>query len=816
MKKIYMIHHTHYDIGFTDLPDEVERQQLLYLDEAVELAEADPDYRWTIESGSLLRNYLDYRPKSQTGRLLRQLREERIEVAAFDMQQLTETVSFPELMANVSRTKELGDRYGFPVNCAILDDIGGWTGELPRMMNLAGIRYLIAGCGAFQTELPWANLPHLFYLTGKSGGRILVWNLGNDRNAVSSESLFGFPVYGMASVYLGYRSFPEFFGEYDLGVKMPMHGDTPEKPLTAKEVYQILDNRLKQENYPYDEVLLQYGGDNRNPSPKIAELVKKLNASGDFPEVELTTPGKFFRMMEEKYGDSIPEISGILADPWNLRINAVPTVLKNYRAAQRNYSAALLRGSKDENILENLMLTGDHTLGLNTWGWQQSAEEHGGLTAPCFDRFRESWKNKAYYAENALRSSVKLLRERAKNALYAPLQAVIVRNNAPHIVSGSAELYLGSYAKKLLSLTDAAGKEVPRQLIGQNRWMIQVSDVPALGSLRLNAVFDSNYDEHPEKTDTVFPEKIVSKSHTLEFSPDGKVKRILLANGKILMDGDCGGIAAENLFNTLTGGGCCGLKPELERSTEMLAGCAGYISGDGELFTEVTLTGKFASGKAQRMIRLWKDLPRIDFTFRLDLPEHPEKICYYAEFPFAGKGGTFVFDQNAGMASTGELLPGSMLDLFYCSRFTALTNDGATAVLCCPDAPIVEFDGMHTAKWRKELPLKLENNQLFGLLYNNICNTDAPAWQRVLESFNYSLFTADGDFSTAFAQQSWYSITALDAEVSFECADAGIEPFPDTVRIHADGNGAIYLENPNSFPVEFKGRTITPYAIEKL
>ena len=113
IKKIHMIHHTHYDIGFTDLPDEVVKQQLLYLDEAVELAENDPDYCWTIESGSLLRNYLEYRPAAQAERLLRLLRQGRFEVAALDMQQLTETVSFPELMANVSRTAELGKKYGF-------------------------------------------------------------------------------------------------------------------------------------------------------------------------------------------------------------------------------------------------------------------------------------------------------------------------------------------------------------------------------------------------------------------------------------------------------------------------------------------------------------------------------------------------------------------------------------------------------------------------------------------------------------------------------------------------------------------------------
>ena len=682
-------------------------------------------------------------------------------------------------------------------------------------MNLAGIRFLIAGCGAFQTELPWADLPHLFYLKGKYGGRILVWNLGNDRNAVSCKAPHPFPVYGMASVFLGYRAYPEFFGEYDLGVKMPMLGDTPEYKLSAKEVYNILDSRLTDEKYPYQEVLFQYGGDNRNPAPELTKLVKTLNSTGDYPEIELTTPGRFFHKMEEKYASVIPEISGTLADPWNLRINAVPTVLKNYRAAQRNYSAALFKGLKDENILENLMLTGDHTLGLNTWGWQKKAESDGGLTAPCFDRFRESWKHKAYYAENALRSSVKLLRKFAVSAQYDSESGIIIRNHAPHTVSGNTEIYFGSYAKKLLSLTDAEGREIPRQLIGQNRWMLLVKDVPALGSIRLHPVFEKNYDDIPIVPDTELPEKISSKFFTLSISSDGRVKEISDSNGRLLLSGECGNITAEILHNTLSDGGCCGLKPELEREVLNLENLSGKLSADGELFTEITLSGKFSSGNIQRYIRLWKELPRIDFSFRLDLPENGDKICYYANFPFAGKGGKFIFDQNIGLTDPGKLLPGSMLDLFYCSRFTALENDGTTCILCTPDAPIVEFDGMHTAKWRKELPLNIENNQLFGLLYNNICNTDAPSWQRVLDSFNYSLFTGKGEFSFADAQKNWHSITALSAEMAFENADSGIEPFPDTLRIHPDENGKLYVENPNSFTVNFKERAFLPYTLEE-
>ena len=796
LKKIHLIHHTHYDIGFTDLPDEVERQQLTYLDEAVRLAENDPEYCWTIESASLFRNYLESRPQPMIDRLLALLRKGQIELAAFDMQMLTETASFPEILENVMRPVRLGKEYDFPVECAILDDIGGFAGELPRIMNEAGLKYLIAGCGAFQTELPWANLPHLFYLQSKSGGKILVWNLGNDRAENSCESRYSFPVYGMGSHFLGYRTFPEIFGVPDLGVVTTLPDDTPEHRLSSAEVFHIFEERMEREKYPYPEILMQYGGDNRNPSPRMAEMVRKLNETGKYPEIKLCTPSAFFHEMEEKYGDTIPTIQGILTDPWNIRINAVPTLLKKYRTAQRNYNAMRLYGMTDEIVQENLMLVADHTLGLNLWGWQNLYEKNGKtLRASCFDRGRESWAYNASYAENALRRSKRLSRNMTKSRPQVESEGVIVRNHTPHVVSGNAELYLGSYARKLLSLKDATGAEVQRQLIGQNRWMIYVKDVPALGSVRLTPVFSDKYDEIPAPVDPAIPETIESKAFRLAFTADGTLTKVETLDGKVLMDGAVAAVIGEHVLDTAVGGEDCGLRPCKNKVVEALSGVTGKLYRNGDLFVDILQSGTFSGGKSERIVRIWKELPRIDFLIRLDLPESPEKKCWYASFPFAGTNGKFRFDQNIGVASPDDLIPGSMLDLFYCSRYTSVETDDFTAVLCCPDAPIVEFDGMHTAEWRKELPLKFANNHIYGLMYNSICNTDAPAWQDVLETFSYSLFFHDGKFSGGEAQRDWNSVTALESEMSFEAADAGIEPFADNIRVHTDYKANIYLED---------------------
>lgn len=71
---------------------------------------------------------------------------------------------------------------------------------------------------------------------------------------------------------------------------------------SPEEVYHELEERLNAEQYPYEELMLQYGGDNRWPNPDLPEIIERINASGKLPEIELTTPSRFMELMEQRYG----------------------------------------------------------------------------------------------------------------------------------------------------------------------------------------------------------------------------------------------------------------------------------------------------------------------------------------------------------------------------------------------------------------------------------------------------------------------------------------------------------------------------------
>ncbi len=819
--KVHLVHHTHFDIGFTDQPEEVVRQQLLYLDQALRLCEGDSAYRWTIESGRLLREWLASRPQSLRERLLALLREGRMELAALDMQILTETATFSELVANTRSCTQLGREYGFPVKTAILDDIGGLAGEMPTALNDCGVQYLILGTSSCQTEVPWADLPYLFWLRSRAGGRLLVWNLGCDRQEPSTDSKLPYAGYGEGAMYLGYHAFPEYLGELDIGVFCCLAGEEREAPMSTRQAFGLLEERLKRNGYPYDEILLQYGGDNRPPAAHLPQLVAALNASGDFPQITLGTATGFFERMEEKHGAEIPELEGLFTDPWNLRINAVPSVLKTARATQRLDEALRLTGCHDEQVREDLLLVADHTLGLNIWGWQDAAAKSAdGIRDEAFDEVRKSWRRKRLYAEQAWRRANEL--EHRMLCKQEETQAVVVRNLAPHAVDGPAELYLGSYAPRLLALKDADGNEVPRQLVGQNRWLLWAEGVPALGLRRLQYAFDSAYDQPYTPLTGDVPTEAPCGAFRLQFR-DGALAQILSADGRPLLEGPFA--LGEPLCETIgdvpkTNEHCC-LKECTDRTLARLERRTAALTADGPLFTEVTQHGRLAKGAARVIYRLWKKAPRLEVRVRLDQPETADKRAFYVAFPFAGQGGRHLFDQNAGLATLDRLLPGAMQDLFLCSRYAALETEGLTAVLCCPDAPIVEFGGLNTARWRKPLPYMPQSNSIISLVANNICNTDAPAWSPVCDEFSFSLFLHEGAFSATQAQRDFETATALSARISFAAETAPLPNLPPQIRLHSADDG-LWLENLTdtavAYDFAFQGRryagTLAPFALQ--
>ena len=158
-----------------------------------------------------------------------------------------------------------------------------------------------------------------------------------------------------------------------------------------------------------------------------------------------------------------------------------------------------------------------------------------------------------------------------------------------------------------------------------------------------------------------------------------------------------------------------------------------------------------------------------------------------------GKSGNRLFDQNAGIADPAQLLPGAVQEFFFCSRYFMQNEDGYSAVVCCPDAPVAELGDSRAAQWSTKLPYRPANSHFSGLLGNNLTNTDSPSWFQLRDSFSYSVFLARKPQGPEDAQECWETATALYARMSYESEETSAALGRER-RAHTGDDGCIYSE----------------------
>ena len=790
LEDIYVVHHTHMDIGYTDLAEEVLDQHLLHLDAVVELCErtagSDVPFRWTCESALLVQDYLACRPRGQRERLLHALREGWVELQALLTQPLTELASGEDLFDCVAFAVDLGRRESFAVESAVIDDIGGYAGRLPSVFSPCGVRYLVAGVGSFQVHVPWADLPHLFYLEDRGGGRTLVWNLGIDRSKRPQEMDRLDAVYGLGSTYLIRPYAQEFLRKESRGVELDT-GDCSAPRSGAREQLAQLERRLERESYPYTELMLQYAGDNRGPDPDLTQLVSALNSAADLPRIHLTTPSHFFRALEAKYGDSIPVLCGVITDPWNLRANPTPSGLKTFRRAQRALHAAEARqalavgadlSDSVKGLVEaaqrNVQLYIDHTCGLSEWGWQEQFDTSRGCRDAAFDRYRRSWATKRIYAESALAQSGRLdrqLKQQLASELRRDDASVIVWNDSSRAVSGAADLYLGRDARALAGLVDVAeGQPVRLQCVGRNRYVIEAPPVPAFGARVLRAVF-GNAPASGEGGGLPSTGVLEGDFLRLRIDPDtGRVQSLVdKRNGREWADAAAEAGIGEFLYHRIHGvqeravqSGMNSVQLKLVNGQTQRV-CSGSA---GDVFSSVVVD-RHVERPAGRIVcrteyRLYRHLPLLDLRVRLDKPETEHKESCSVALPFGGPAGVFRFDQNIGWVEPStELLPGAMQDAFYCWSWVNVTEGDSGVTVSCPDVPIFQFGTFRTDWWSEQLPFAPERNHLHAWLVQNQLNTDCPIWQDVLDEFRFGLTFHDHGFCPSAVQDAAASASGL-------------------------------------------------------
>ena len=278
LREIWVLPHSHVDIGYTHLQDEVIDIQIANLLQGIELARAsagNPDglrFKWNPEAIWVLEHFLERATPEQRALFIEAVRRGDVGVDGLYANMLTGLCRPEELAQCLRYGTRIAELTGVPVDTAAICDVPGWTWGLTTMMGQAGIKYFMIGpnhSARIGTIHQWDNRP--FYWQSPSGReRVLCYVVDNYH-------------------FLG-----------DLEQNILRHSE-----------------RLARSDYPYDLTPMfwvgTWPGGGVDNAPPDADLVAKAKAWNDryaAPRVVISLASEFFHEFERRYGAELPSVCG--------------------------------------------------------------------------------------------------------------------------------------------------------------------------------------------------------------------------------------------------------------------------------------------------------------------------------------------------------------------------------------------------------------------------------------------------------------------------------------------------------------------------
>lgn len=697
---VYVLPHSHTDIGYTEIQTDIEKKQVNNLLQGIEYAHKTANYPagsrfvWNVEVLWAADLYLRRMDDTQRAAFLDAVKNGQVALCGMYLNELTGLCRPEELVRLFRFSTELAQRCGTTIDSAMISDVPGNTWGTVTAMNQAGIKYFSTAPNYFDrigTILKeWENKP--FYWLGPDGkSKVLVW----------------IPFWGYAMSHRYGRLTPELVDDFCDG--------------------------LAKRGYTYDIAHVRWSGhgDNAVPDLEISEAVKEWNSQYAWPKFVISSASEAFQALEKKYGDKLPVVRGDWTPYWEdgAGSSALETGINRTssdRLAQAETLFAMLHpqeypAAAFDEAWKNVLLYSEHT-----WGAWCSVGE------PERKETREQWEIKRGYARQAARQSEALLA--LATAAKATNEAVFDVFNTlswtrTDLVSISPEL-----AAMGTCIIDDEGKQVPSQRLTSGEVVFPASRVPAFGSRRYQMAMGS----------PAIPRPATVNEDTLD---NGIVS--------VRVDKTTGGIVElklhglnDNFADTKDG-------ESLNDYRYLIGDDLAKLQRNGPVSLRVGEKGPLVASivvesdapgchKLKREIRIVAGMDHVEIINTVDKARLDVKSYMAKEgkesvnfaFPFNVPDGEILLDIPLGvMRPELDQMPSACKNWFSVGRWADVSNKNRGVTWVTLDAPLVEVGGItatllnsqtNPEVWRK----KVEPTQkIYSWSMNNHWGTNYRAYQ---------------------------------------------------------------------------------------
>ncbi len=380
--ELFIVPHSHVDIGYTEYQDLLADAHGDYIAQALDLITATDGrpqaerYRWTCEASWTVEQFLRRHP-AREAEFARRLREGSMELTALYVN-MTDLFGERMLQRAVEYAVALRDRYGVSLVSACNYDVNGFGWAVPAVLQRAGVRYLDTAINETRA-LGVRPRPAALRWASPDGSTVLLWHSAS----------------------------------YLIGNTLLLHkARVDAEPRVAEALL-----RWQREGYPHDAMQLLISGvsgDSMPPSGAVCDVVADWNRAWLWPRLRLATVREWFEHLEAHWPEQPVLHQGAWPDWWAdgngsalyeaalvRTTQARLTGLAAQRRCLEGQGIALGRLDEQyEAAWRRAMLFCEHT-----WGPYETA------LAPDSTASRGQWANKAGHAYAAAALADSLERE---------------------------------------------------------------------------------------------------------------------------------------------------------------------------------------------------------------------------------------------------------------------------------------------------------------------------------------------------------------------------------------------------------------------
>lgn len=745
--EIFLVHHSHVDIGYTAPQSVIMRKQaefiataLDYCTETDALPEGERFY-WVCEGSWSIKLFLARYPE-RAEEFFQRVREGRIEVTGMYLQ-ITDLFGEALLEKSLAYAQVLAAEHQFTVVTAMQNDINGYPWALPDLLAARDIRYFDIAINETRA-LGVRPRPFPFYWYGANGHRVLTWH-------------------GLG--YMEANHLQQSYGE---------------------EWLANLLLSLEKSNYPHHALALRVAGehhDNAPPGRWICDMIHNWNTRHEYPHLRLGTTRTWFEHLEQHWPEPFQTLHGSWCDWWadgngsalyeSALVRRAQGDLQSIDALQQ--AGASIDQKRLADATEAAMLFAEHT-----WGAWCSTDMPDHLES------KAQWNTKAGYAYTAAVEAQDMLQDALRSCIpyEGPSPLLWVFNPLPYSRTDLLEVLIDDEAilgkKQPMALGKARTDEGPAfHLEDADGQCIEVSRVPIIhGSDRRPAqlvrfiaqgVAPGEWQKYRLLVDEPLP---LSQPLPAAYSIENDYYVLCI-------DALTGGIASlqeKTQGRELVQQGEYSLNQFIyeviddHEGRERLCAWAGprydvpfrrstpsmHIANGLKLpFGNTVIVeggGEDGYPHIRSEITLYDSLPWVDIVNTVrKLPGECADAIYQA-FPLAAVNPvTYVATPGGPIRPGLDQVSGSATDWHSLQEYFAVSGSNGTTVVASPDVPLVQVNGINTGRWQPAVPS--HNGIVMSWVMNNYWFTNFPATQWGTVSYRYRIMSYTGAFDATRCQQ---------------------------------------------------------------